>query len=416
MMLYPETDPSDPVKASFRTLPERYAGAQPGFDATYRIVVGGDPAREVRCTEREAIVRERATKRPADVVLEADAATWLALRRGELAASQALRERRLRASGRLDLMIAFEGLFRLEDGRPPLLRIHDVRLASGLSVSTLTSGEGPDVLLIHGLGSTKGSFLDAAAILSRHYRVHVIDMPGFGSSSKPACASYSARWLAETVRDTLDALGIERAHVAGNSLGGRVAIELGLRHPERVGRLALLSPAVAGAKRSCPRLVRLVPPELALLPDRFSRGMIEQTFQTLFADPESVDAGLADLVVDDFRRTYASPGGRVAFLAAIRQIYLDEPFGARGFYPRLAKLAAPSLFVWGSHDTVIPASMRHQVSEWLPRAEQVVLGETGHAPQVEHPEWVSELLHRHFATADAPARTRRRRHAQAQAA
>jgi pimeloyl-ACP methyl ester carboxylesterase len=267
--------------------------------------------------------------------------------------------------------------------------------------------------MIHGLGSTKGSFLDAAAILSRHYRVHVIDMPGFGSSSKPAGAPYSAGWLAETVRDTLDALDIERAHVAGNSLGGRVAIELGLRHPERVGGLALLSPAVAGAKRSCPRLVRLVCPEVALLPHQFTRGMLEHTFQALFADPESVDPSLADLVVDDFRRTYASPGARVAFLAAVRQIYLDKPLGPGGFYPRLAKLAAPSLFVWGARDTVIPASMRHQVSQWLPGAEQVVLGDTGHAPQVEHPEWVSELLHRHFATADAAAGARRGAQAQA---
>src|SRR5204863_5721327 len=132
---------------------------------------------------------------------------------------------RLDVRGRLDLAIAFEGLFALEDGRPPLLRVHDVALAGGERVCTLTSGEGPDVVLVHGLGSTKSSFVDVAAILARDFRVHAIDLPGFGASSKPVTASYSAGWLAGIVRETLDALDIERAHVAGNSLGGRIAIE-----------------------------------------------------------------------------------------------------------------------------------------------------------------------------------------------
>ena len=149
-------------------------------------------------------------------------------------------QRPLYARGNLDLAIAFEGLFQLEDGRKPLLRIHDVQ-RPGRRISTLTMGAGSDVLLLHGL-----------------------DLPGFGSSSKPATAPYTARWFAETVLETMDALGIERAHVAGNSMGGRVAIELGLRAPERVVSLALLAPAVAFVKRTYHPIVRLVRPELGL--------------------------------------------------------------------------------------------------------------------------------------------------------
>ncbi len=386
------------IEAGFRSLPERYLGAAPGFDATYRILLGDAPAVEVRCTEREASVHHGATKRTADAVFTSDATTWNALRRGEIAGSEAFRRNLLGVSGRLDLAIAFEGLFNLEDGGPPLLRVHDVRLASGPRVSTLTTGHGPDVVLIHGLGSTKSSFVDAAGILSHDYRVHAIDLPGFGQSSKPASAPYSPAWLADTVRETLDALDIERAHLAGNSLGGRVAIELALRHPERVGALALLSPAVAFVGRSYPALVRLVRPEVALLPHQFTRGMIERRFHELFADPDSMNPGLADLVVDEFRRTYASPGARVAFLAALRQIYLDAPFGPHGFYTQLAGLKAPSLFIWGTHDEVIRPSLRHHVEQWLPSAEQVLLDDAGHIPQVERPEQVSDLLARHFAS------------------
>src|SRR5690348_18302522 len=115
-------------------------------------------------------------------------------------------------------------MFRLPNGRPPLQRIHNVRVGRE-QVSTLTMGQGPDVLLLHGLGGAKSSFFDTAAALSRTHRVHAIDLPGFGGSCKPATAPYNARWFAETVVAVMDELGIERAHLVGNSMGGRVAIE-----------------------------------------------------------------------------------------------------------------------------------------------------------------------------------------------
>ena len=105
------------------------------------------------------------------------------------------------------------------------------------------------MLLLHGLGGTKSSFFDTAAALSRRYRVHALDFPGFGGSSKPPLAPYDAAFFARTVIGAMDALGIDRAHVVGNSMGGRVALELGLEHPERVGGLALLCPAVAFVRR-----------------------------------------------------------------------------------------------------------------------------------------------------------------------
>jgi pimeloyl-ACP methyl ester carboxylesterase len=391
------------IEVGFRSLPERYLGAEPGFDATFRIVLGDiGQVWEVRCTEHSARAHRGATGRVANVVIGTDATTWLALRRGELTGIEAFRLRLLNHRGHLDLAVAFEGLFRLEGGRAPLMRVHSVRLR-GRSVSTMTVGQGPDVLLIHGLGGTKSSFLYTAAILSRRYRVHALDLPGFGSSSKPATAPYNARWFAETVRETMDALGIQRAHIAGNSLGARVAIELGLRHPDRVAGLALLCPAVAFVKRSYHPLVRILRPEFALLPHQFTRGMIEEQFWALFADRDNIDPSLADTAVDEFRRTYASAGARVAFLAAARNIYLDEPFGRDGFYPRLAGLAAPALFLWGAHDTLIPPTLRNHVADWLPGAEQVLLDDCGHVPQVERPEYVSDLVQGFFARVDARA-------------
>ncbi len=389
------------VAAGFRSLPERYLGAAPGFDATWRIVLGDvGHTWEVRCTTHGARARKGATSREPDVVIGTDADTWMALRRGELSGIEAFGQRRLYARGNLDLAIGFEGMFRLENGRKPLLRIHDVRLP-GRRVSVLTMGSGPDVLLIHGLGGAKSSFFDTAATLSRDYRVHALDLPGFGSSSKPATAPYTARWFADTVCDTMDALGISRAHVAGNSMGGRVAIELGLRRPERVASLVLLCPAVAFVKRTYHPIVRALRPELGLLPHHFSRDKVTEHFWSLFADPDAIDPSVADVVVDEFQRIYASPGGRIAFLSAARNIYLDAPYGRNGFYGRLSQLETPALFVWGSHDRVIPPAFAQHVARWLPSAEQIVLDGCGHVPLVERGGQTTGLLERFFARTDA---------------
>src|SRR6201991_3754970 len=269
------------VADAFHTLPARYLGAQPGFDATYHIRLG-DIGRswEVRCTALGARVRAGATKRKPDVVIGTDAETWLQLRQGELSGLDAFSQRRLYARGDLDLAVGCEGLFRLPSGRPPLLKMHHVPVGK-LKISTLTMGRGPDMLLLHGLGATKSSFFDTAAALSRSYRVHALDLPGFGGSSKPALAPYGPAFAARAVIGTMDALGITRAHLVGNSMGGRVAIEVGLERPDRVGGIALLSPAVAFVRRDWHWLVRFARPELGMLPHSVRRRRVAQTLLAL---------------------------------------------------------------------------------------------------------------------------------------
>jgi pimeloyl-ACP methyl ester carboxylesterase len=409
------------VERAFRSLPERYLGADPGFDATYHIRLGDlGHTWEVRATTHGARVRKGLTRREPDVIIGTDSATWMQLREGRLSGIEAFSQRRLYARGNLDLAVAFEGLFRLPNGRAPLLRVYDVKVGR-TRISTLTMGAGPDMLLVHGLGATKSSFFDTAAALSRDYRVHALDLPGFGSSSKPATAPYNAGYFAESVLGLMDALGLDRAHLVGNSLGGRVALEVGLRAPERVNALGLLCPAVAFVKRSRAYhpLIRFARPELGILPHRFGRRTISSQFLSLFADPSAIDPSVADIVVDEFQRIYGSPGARLAFLSAARNVYLDRPFGRDGFYPRLATLQRPALFVWASHDRLIPAAFARHVAEWLPAAEQIVLEGCGHAPQVERPEQVNGVLRRFFARADAleaPARGLGRRRAAGRAA
>ncbi len=394
------------VDEAFRTLPARYLGAAKGFDATYHVRLGDvGHTFEVRCTEATVRVRRGTSRREPDVVIGTDAETWLRLRAGELAGLDAFRERTLYARGRIDLALAFEGMFRLPNGRDPIMRIHDVQL-KGRRISTLTLGDGPDVLLIHGLGSAKTSFFDTAAAL-RHegYRVHALDLPGFGSSKGSAIAPYSAGWFAETIVDWMDALGLDRMHVVGNSMGGRVALEVGLRAPERVNGLVLLCPAVAFVKRGLHPLVRLLRPELGVLPHRIARPVVARQLFSMFADPDALDPSVADIAVDEFQITYAAAAARLAFLRAARNLYLDAPFGPGGFYPRLAGLQPEALFVWGTHDPLIPAGFARHVRQWLPEARQVVLEGCGHVPQIERPEETLALIVDHLARFDARAAT-----------
>ena len=388
------------VEQAFRSLPDRYLGTDPGFDATYRITLCDlGHTWEVRCTSGAARVRKGGSRRTPDVTLSTDVGTWLRLRRGELSGIDAFQQRLLNVRGNLDYAIAFEGMFRLVGGRPPLLEIHDIPVGRH-HISTMTMGRGPDVLLLHGLGGTRASLFETAATLSRRYRVHAPDLPGFGSSSKPPTGAYNARWFADIMLGLMDQLEIPWAHIVGNSLGGRIAIEIGLNAPERTGGLGLLCPAVAWVRRSLHPLVRVLRPELGMLPHAIRRSLISMQFWSMFHDRDAIDPAVGDLVVDEFRRIYHSAGARYAFWTAARNIYLEAPFGRHGFYPRLAGLRPPALWMWGSHDPLIPPAFSRHVAKWLPDARQVTLARCGHVPQVERPDETNDLLVSFFKEAE----------------
>jgi pimeloyl-ACP methyl ester carboxylesterase len=129
--------------------------------------------------------------------------------------------------------------------------------------------------------------------------------------------------------------------------------------------------------------------------------MVASQFWSIFYNRGAIDPAVGDLMVDEFRRIYHSAGARYAFLASARNIYLEAPFGSSGFYPRLAALEPPALFIWGSHDSLVPAKFSRHVSEWLPSAEQITIPDCGHVPQVECPEQTTALLCDFFGRAEA---------------
>jgi pimeloyl-ACP methyl ester carboxylesterase len=315
----------------------------------------------------------------ADALLLADAGTWQRIADDVRGGMDAYRERRLRIRKNLHLGVGFLAATSGITG-PGRLRFESVRTRRA-AISTLTAGTGEPIVCIHGLGGTKASFLPTTAALADAYRVVALDLPGFGESDKPLTAAYDAPYFARSVVDLLDALDIERVHLVGNSMGGRVAIELALREPDRVGRLILLSPALAWLRER--RWKWLLPaqlPRLGLIQPT-PRAIVEPIVRRLIP---GADHGWAAAGVDEFLRSYLDPRGRAAFYTAARNIYMDEPHGEDGLWTRLAQLSPDAMFVWGRHDALVPPAFRKHVERVLPAARHVEL-DCGHVPQVERP-------------------------------
>jgi pimeloyl-ACP methyl ester carboxylesterase len=176
--------------------------------------------------------------------------------------------------------------------------------------------------------------------------------------------------------------------------------------PDRVRGLVLLTPSPAFRRlRQFVPAVRVLRPELAAmpmpLPLPLPPELVRRALRWMFARPERLPDPWYDAAVDEFLRIFRGPRGRIAFFACLRQIYLEDAFGAGGFWTRLPSLAPPALFVWGDRDPLVPSSFARHVLEAVPHARSVVLRDCGHVPQFELPEQTHGLV-RDFL-ADLPA-------------
>jgi pimeloyl-ACP methyl ester carboxylesterase len=304
----------------------------------------------------------------------------------------------LTVRGDLSLALALDGMFAVDEtpDQWPHADLVDVRVGrQTLHTAHLEAGpaDAPAVVLLHGLGATNASMLPVMWDLAADHRVFSPDLPGFGASDKPR-ASYTPRYFSRWLTGYLDALGLDRVVLVGNSMGGRIAIEQGHATPERVRAMVLLCPSPAFRRlRQWVPLVRLLRPELASLPlfppaHRF----VVDAIRAMFSQSDRLPQPWYDAAADEFQRVFSTRGGRVAFFACARQIYLEQAVGKRGFWDRLPDLQPPALFLWGDRDRLVPSGFARHVERALPQATSIVLTDSGHVPQFEHPPEVSELV------------------------
>ena len=298
----------------------------------------------------------------------------------------------LTVRGNLALALQLDGLFPGERNDNSRTYTRSVT-AGGIETFYLEAGpvDAPPVVLVHGLGATNASMLPLLAALSRDFHVLAPDLPGHGGSqakSDQHGAHFLGTWLLAFLRETCS----EPAVLVGNSLGGRTSLEAALLSPYDVRGLVLLCPAVAFRKlRQFVPLVRLVRNEIAALPVRIPRGVVTRGLRSLFSDPTRLPDAWHEAAVDEFIRVLSLRPNRLAIFSALRNVYLDEPFGETGFWERLPALRPPALFLWGDHDVLVPSGFSRFVAEALPSAESIILEDCGHVPQFEHPERTAQL-------------------------
>jgi pimeloyl-ACP methyl ester carboxylesterase len=385
----------DPAAVAIERLPERFLGGSTPLTGTRFRVNLGRIRRDV-LIEGDSCEIVGANGHVPDVEICTDPETWLDMYEGKLSGIEAFGRGRLMMRGSIERSLHFEILFDRPDAgglRYSLETIEHGRI----KVSALTAGPAgaPRLLLLHGLGSTKASWLTIMPHVAQRHRVVALDLTGFGRSSKPR-GSYDAPWFAEHVRNVMDELSIDRAFIAGNSMGGRIAMETAMRYPNRVEAIACLCPAAAFNRRPALWLVKLLRPELGVMASKLPREQMGKALRRLFADPECLHDSWFEAAIDDFLQTWRSPRARRAFFTALRNIYLDEPEGDDGFWSRLSKMETPALFVYGERDELITHNFSSKIHRTLPEAEVFVWEDCGHVPQIELPDRTARAMARFF--------------------
>ena len=338
----------------------------------------------------------------AQATIRADADTLVAMLSGRASGVGAFIAGRLSVRGSLGLALLLEGALAPEE-RPARFPRPATTTAGGIRTPYLDGGppDAPVVVALHGLGATNASLLPTVWDLATDYRVIAPDLPGHGVADKPL-ASYGAAWYGRWLEQFCDVLQLDRCFLLGNSLGGRIAIEGGLLMPDRVRGLVLLTPSPAFRKlRQFVPVVRLLRPELAVLPLPIGHGVAVAGLRGMFAVPERIRQSWYDAAADEFLRVMRDPRGRIAFFSALRQVYVEEAFGARGFWERLPGLRPPALFVWGDRDRLVPHGFERHVVQALPGCHSVVLRDCGHVPQFELPAETHGLIRSFLAKTTA---------------
>lgn len=261
----------------------------------------------------------------------------------------------------------------------------------GHEVHYRMAGEGPAILLIHGMAGSSNSWKDVLPRLAEHHRVIAPDLLGHGESAKPM-GDYSLGAHASGLRDLLTVVGIERATVVGQSLGGGVAMQLSYQHPELTERLVLVSSG--GLGREVGWILRLLslPGSELVLPfavPRFVRDQGNTVSRALGRQ------GIRAPHLAEMWRAYSSlaePDNRQAFVRTLRAVV---DIGGQTVSARdrlyLAR-AVPTLIVWGSDDPIIPVRHGTEAHEAMPGSRLEIFDGCGHFPHAEEPDRFADVL------------------------
>ncbi|OBG59881.1 alpha/beta fold hydrolase [Mycobacterium sp. E3339] len=261
---------------------------------------------------------------------------------------------------------------------------------NGKDIFLVEAGDGPPVVLLHGGGpgaSGVSNYSKNIESLAENFRVIVPDMPGYGRSSKGVDRDDPFGFLADHIRGMLDQLGIERAHLVGNSYGGACALRLALDTPHRVDKLVLMGPGGVGTSRGLPTAGLK-----SLLSYYGGDGPSPDKLRTfirsyLVYDGESVPEALIE------SRYQSSIEPEVVANPPLQRPTSPKALWRMDFTRdrRLKHLATPTLVIWGRDDKVNKPSGAAMLGERMPNADVLITAKTGHWVQWERADFFNAV-------------------------
>lgn len=258
------------------------------------------------------------------------------------------------------------------------------RRAAGLKTRELTidghrvvygdGGHGDPLLMLHGFGATRDNFLLVARELTPHLRVITPDLPGYGDSEQRPDAAYTLEAQLARIDAFVSALGLERCHLAGNSMGGYLAAHYARLHPERVQSLWLIAPAGVTTAEPSEVLAALARGENPLLV-RDERDF-DRILDLCFVHPPYTPK--------QFRKVFARRSMKNAAFHTdlFRQLFTTTV----AFEDSLAGLPVKTLITWGERDRILDASGAAILHKLIPHSELHLIPDTGHVPMMEKPQ------------------------------
>ncbi len=265
----------------------------------------------------------------------------------------------------------------------------------GLESATISDGEiayldnkgraavpAETLVMLHGLGADKDTWLHVSRHLTGHLRLVAPDLAGHGASVRDYSLDYGVKAQARRMLELLDVLNIGRAHVVGSSMGGAVAAHLARMRPEAVLSLGLIDSYGAHVRSS---YVDELAEGLGYNPmlEVFDRHDYRKMMSLGMSDPPYIPGFMLDVLVEDMQARSKLNG----------KIYEDSLIDS-DLTDVLAEITVPSLVIWGADDKVLHVDNMAVLQKSLRDCTSVVLEETGHVPMVERPELTAEHIKR----------------------
>lgn len=242
----------------------------------------------------------------------------------------------------------------------------------------LEGGQGENVLLVHGFGADKDNWTRFARFLTPRYHVVALDLPGFGESTRDQAKRYDIESQAARVHRFVEALGLKRFHMAGNSMGGQISGVYTATFPEEVASLGLFAPGGLQSGRPSELTSMLALGKNPLLID--SAEDFDRLLGFIFVEPPYIPGPLKGYFAER----------AVRFRPFNEKVWRDVMEPRVPLEPYLSRIRARSLILWGDTDRVLDPSGVTILQAALDHPVTVLMKSCGHAPMIERPQETAE--------------------------